>query len=273
VLMNLCSNANQAMEETGGILFISLSRVILDKSQIEAHRDMRVGNYFEISVSDTGIGIDPKIADRVFDPFFTTKPVNKGTGMGLATAHRIVKEHGGMITVETKPGKGSCFRVYLPESAPSPVQANVTQESIQKKCEHILLVDDEEPIVRITRKQLESLGYRVTDAVSPKEALRLFQADPDAFDMVITDHTMPKMTGDRLAAEMLRIRPNLPIALCTGYAPKIWNDKSCTFGIRAVGIKPMSRKELAAMVRSVLNTSECSLEDLAEGGPPIFGST
>jgi PAS domain S-box-containing protein len=272
LLMNLCSNANQAMEEKGGILHISLHLVSLDEVRINGRSDMHPGEYFEISVRDTGIGIDPKVLDRVFDPFFTTKSPDKGTGMGLAMAHGIVKEHGGLITVESVPNKGSCFKVCLPKSAPAPLHIKVAQREIETGSERILVVDDEEPIVRITKKQLEMLGYSVWDTASPEEALRVFQSDPEAFDMVMTDQTMPKMTGDRLAAEMLRIRPNLPIVLCTGYAPKIWQEKACLRGIRAVAIKPISRKELAAMVRFALDAPFVPSDSIEGESPPVFGS-
>jgi signal transduction histidine kinase/ActR/RegA family two-component response regulator len=253
VLMNLCANASQAMEDSGGVLTVSLNRILLDEQTVGNEVDIMPGPYFELSVQDTGIGIEPEIIDRIFDPFFTTKAVDKGTGMGLAVVHGIVKSHGGMIAVENTLGAGACFKVYLPECDSTLERSTIPFEMLPSGTERVLLVDDEASLVRITQRQLERLGYRVAGFSDPKAALDLFQKDPRAFDIVVTDQTMPKITGEQLAGEIFRIRPDMPIVLCTGYSSKIDKEKSRAKGIRAFAMKPILRQDLAVIVRAALD--------------------
>ncbi|NIA05981.1 MAG: PAS domain S-box protein, partial [Proteobacteria bacterium] len=220
VLMNLCTNAAQAMDEKGGVLFVGLDCLKLKEKDLKGEAGLRPGLYVRLTVKDTGCGIDPVIMDRIFDPYFTTKEVGKGSGMGLSVVHGIVKSHDGKITVASKPNQGTAFTVYFPrveeESQPEPEGS----APLPTGGERILFVDDAKDLADATKGILTYLGYRVTATTSSPEALALFRSQPDAFDLVITDQTMPEMTGVQLAGELLGVRPDLPIILCTGYSSK-----------------------------------------------------
>jgi PAS domain S-box-containing protein len=234
VIMNLCTNAYHAMREKGGVLEVSLQNVSIgdfkfrnsefeDKEKQSAFRipqseiNLDPGSYIKLTAKDTGEGMDKAVMERVFDPYFTTKEKTGGTGMGLAVVHGIVKSHGGAITVYSEPGKGSTFNVFLPRiKVPEGVAETEKMIPLPRGRERILFVDDEPFIVEIGKGMLEHLGYQVTTRTSSIEALEAFRAQPAKFDLVITDMTMPKMTGDKLAKELMRIMPNLPIILCTG---------------------------------------------------------
>lgn len=196
--------------------------------------------------------MSPEVMQRIFDPYFTTKEKGEGTGMGLAVAHGIVKSHGGAITVYSKPGKGSTFNVYLPR-----IEREVTGEPkaprpLPTGHERILFVDDEQALVDIGKRMLEHLGYKVTTRTSSLEALELFRARPDRFDLVITDMTMPNMTGEKLARELMRICPDIPVILCTGFSERITKEKAKEMGIRAFAMKPLVLRSLAGIIRKVL---------------------
>jgi CheY-like chemotaxis protein len=255
VLMNLCTNAAHAMGDRGGLLEVSLSKVDLDERTLNASMGIEPGPYSRLRVRDTGHGIPPEVLKRIFDPYFTTKGVGKGTGLGLAVVHGIVKSYGGGIAVSSEVGKGSTFDIYFPSidevnSGLGTATAELLPLGVH---ERVLLVDDEQAIVEVGKNILEHLGYEVIARTSSVEALELFKVAPERFDLVITDMTMPNMRGDRLAQEILRIRPGIPIILCTGFSESISEERAKALGIRAFVMKPLTMKELANAMRRVLD--------------------
>jgi signal transduction histidine kinase/ActR/RegA family two-component response regulator len=256
VLMNLCTNAAHAMEDSGGVLDVNLKDVVVDKGDSLNKIGMSLGDYVEITVSDTGGGIAPEIIGSIFDPYFTTKGSGEGTGMGLAMVHGIVESYGGKITVDSRLGKGTAFKVYLPVTARHTDPNIRAREQLPSGAERILFVDDELTIAKMGGKILARLGYSVTTRTSSIEALELFRVKPDAFDLVITDMTMPNLSGDRLAVELMKIRPDIPIILCTGYSKKISDETAFDIGIKAFAYKPMVRADLAKTVRKVLDDAD-----------------
>jgi two-component system, cell cycle sensor histidine kinase and response regulator CckA len=253
ILMNLCTNAAYAMRENGGILEIALEKIAITGHEAATVSNLHAGDYVKISVSDTGHGISEAMIDRIFDPFFTTKPVGEGTGLGLSVVYGIVRDHGGSIKVQSAPGKGSTFHVYLPTTGSCPSPIEYFDEKLPQGCERILFVDDEDSIVQLGEQMLRSLGYEVTARSSSVEALEAFRIQPDKFDLVVTDMTMPNMTGLNLSKEILGIRPDMPIILCTGYSELVNENTFKQFGIKSFIMKPLSRKNIAAMVRQALD--------------------
>ncbi len=253
VAMNLMTNAFHAMEDEGGKLEVTLKEVELGLDDL-TDPSMTPGAYVCLTVSDTGAGIDKALMDRIFDPYFTTKEKDKGTGLGLAVVHGIVKSYKGAIKVYSEPGEGTAFHVYLPV-----IKSQVeTEESeavtpVQKGTDRILLVDDEDPIVRMEKQMLERLGYDVTERTSSVEALEAFRDSPGKFDLVITDMTMPNMTGVQLSQKLLEIRPDIPIIICTGFSTKIDGEKATAVGIRGYVMKPVIMSEIAKKIREVLD--------------------
>jgi PAS domain S-box-containing protein len=256
IAMNLITNAYHAVEPTSEKIFVQLRETALERDDV-AHSLLQPGRYVMLSVSDTGCGIDPKIVNKIFDPYFTTKEQGKGTGLGLAVVYGIVKEHHGDIKVYSEVGKGTTFNVYLPlmEESSEPVSVEKT-ESLSAGNEHILLVDDEEPIMRLEKQILERLGYHVTSRISSVDALAAFKANPEAFDLVITDMAMPNMTGDQFARILLSMRTDLPIIICTGFSERITQEKAAAFGIKGLLKKPIVKSELARMIRKVLDEAK-----------------
>ncbi len=255
VVMNLCTNAYQAMQEKGGILGIAVNPMAIDiKDSKNGAHTLPPGPYIKLEVSDTGAGMDRATQERIFDPYFTTKEKGKGTGLGLAVVHGIVKDHGGHISAYSEPGKGSTFHVYFPriKSAHEPLEAAAT-EPLPGGKEHILLVDDEETIVNTGKELLETLGYTVTPVLDSREALRMFQAQPELYDLLITDMSMPHMTGVELARKALGIKPALPIILCTGFSELITAETAKEIGIRKFLMKPVLRRDMANAVREALD--------------------
>ncbi|MCF8130409.1 MAG: response regulator, partial [Deltaproteobacteria bacterium] len=256
VLMNLCTNAAHAMEQEGGVLALSIRDVFIPERITHRNMVLTPGHYMEIRISDTGEGISPDIIDAIFEPYFTTKDPGEGTGMGLAVVHGIVDSYGGKITVDSELNKGTVFTIYLPiiqkhkEDVPHP------SETLPRGTERVLLVDDEVTIVELGREILERLGYLVTTRTSSLEALERFRSGPDDFDLVITDMTMPNMTGDRLATEMMAIRKDVPVILCTGYSKKISAERVSEIGIKALVYKPLVRANLSKTVRKVLDEAK-----------------
>ncbi len=253
VIMNLCTNAGHAMRDSGGLLSVTLDEEDLDQSFTDHYPEMRPGRFLRLMVADTGHGIEPDLIDKIFDPYFTTKVKGEGTGMGLAVVQAVVQSCRGGVAVASTPGKGAVFKVYLP-IVPRRAEGRVQEEPPAKGGnERILLVDDEPALVEMAGQMLERLGYRVTAATGSFQALELFREDPDGFDLVITDMTMPRMTGDVLAAELMALRPDIPVVICTGYSERISKESALAAGIKALIYKPITRKELAATVRSVLD--------------------
>jgi len=252
VVMNLCTNAAHAMREKGGTLFVSLTEVEVGPNRTTRNLDLNPGPYLKLTVSDTGVGIEPEIMKRIFDPYFTTKPLGEGTGMGLAIVHGIVTGHGGTITAYSEPGQGTVFNVYLPQLASS--ELGIFEEtSIMPRGEgRVLFVDDEELLAAYGQELLERLGYQVKALTNGQEALAAFKADPDSFDLVITDRTMPGLTGYDLAMEMLKIRPDKPIIMCTGFSELASEEKAKAIGIRSVVTKPIDVMKLAMTLRELL---------------------
>ena len=255
VIMNLCTNAYQAMQETGGTLEVRLAETHIGYEETVKRIGIQMGSHLHLSVRDEGVGMEPSVLERIFEPYYTTKEPGKGTGLGLSVIHGIVKNHGGFITVESTPGKGSTFHVYLPTL--EDVEAEIEEAAGTARSggsERILLVDDEPQIVDMEKQLLEKLGYRVTGRTSSTEALETFASQPDQFDLVITDMTMPQMTGDRLARQIWTIRPGIPVILCTGYNEMISEDKAISMGIRKFILKPVDKDELAAAIRSAFDS-------------------
>jgi PAS domain S-box-containing protein len=253
IIINLCANAFHAMEQTGGTLEIILKDCEFSRQDLRLQPDVQPGSFIELMVSDSGEGIHPEIRNRIFEPYFTTKGLGKGTGMGLAIVHGIVKSYGGFITCESELGKGAAFHVFFPALDQQETTKGKSVQAITGGKEHILLIDDEDILVEMAKSMLGKLGYRVTAHTSSPEALAAFQNQPDQFDLVITDQTMPDLTGSDLARQMLLIRPDLPIILCTGYSSIISEEEALSLGIKGFAFKPLTKKDLSTLIRKVLD--------------------
>ncbi len=252
IIMNLTTNAYHAMEDMGE-LAVGLKEVWLGEPEV-INPSMKPGLYVCLTVSDTGLGMDKQMTEKIFNPFFTTKEQGKGTGMGLSVVHGIVKSMDGAIQVCSELGKGTDFHVYLPVAKEySEETVRQTKEPIRGGCERIMLVDDEDAIIQMEQQMLERLGYQVVSHVNCLEILEMFRAAPDQFDMVITDMAMPNMSGDKLAAELIKIRPDIPILLCTGFSEKIPEKEAALLGIKNVLMKPIAKKDLANKIREMLD--------------------
>ena len=254
VIMNLCTNAGHAMQEGGGVLEVSLANVELDDLSASKHLDLNAGSYVRLTVSDTGYGMTSKIMDRIFDPYFTTKDTGEGTGLGLSVSQGIVKAHEGTITAYSEPGKGTTFHVYLPVIPEAEkAEKEESEQPLPTGSERILFIDDEQVLIDVGRRMLERLEYEVVTKRSSIEALELFRREPDRFDLVITDMTMPHMTGDKLAQELMKIRSDIPVILCTGHSSLVSEEKANDMGIRAFVMKPITNRVIAETVRRVLD--------------------
>ena len=219
--------------------------------------DMPHGQYACLTVADTGTGIDKELTQKIFDPFFTTKTIGKGTGMGLSVVHGIVEGMGGVVRVYSEPGKETQFYVYIPIENGSFVKHSVqTHETIQGGIENILLVDDEDAIIAMEKLILERLGYQVTSHTSSIEALEAFRDSPDKFNLVITDMAMPNMPGDKLSGELVKIRPDIPVLLCTGFSETMSEEKAASLGIKGFLLKPIVMKVLSQKIREVLDDNK-----------------
>jgi len=236
IIMNLCTNAYHAMQESGGKLEVSLKEIYISYEQSLDRVGMKIGKHIELMVKDSGQGMEPQVMERIFEPYYTTKEQGKGTGLGLSVIHGIIKNHGGDIAVSSQPGKGATFKVYLPiiDDIEEEIQIDEPLIAVNGN-ERILLIDDEEQIIDIEQKILERLGYKVTPKTDSEEALEEFAAQPDRFDLVITDMTMPKMTGDQLANETIS------------------EEKALAMGIDKFVMKPIVKDELASTIRTVLD--------------------
>ena len=255
VLMNLCTNASHAMREDGGILEVRAEKANVTSIAESPHADLRPGAYIKISVSDNGHGIERENLIRIFDPYFSTKQKSEGTGLGLAVVQGILKAHHGTIIVASEPAKGTTFDIYLPRVNTPMASKSAKSAAIATGIERILLVDDEQALVEIGKQLLTRLGYQAQTRTSSVEALELFQNNPQRFDLLISDMTMPNMTGDKLAREILAIRPEMPIIICTGYSERFSESQAKDLGIKAFIMKPLVISELAATIRRVLDES------------------
>ena len=241
------------MEKGEGTITVELADEHLDAAYTDRYPQLHPGAHVRLTVADTGRGIPADIADRVFDPFFTTKREDRGTGMGLAVVHGIVDRLGGVVTMESQEGQGAVFTIRLPsvagdldEVAPSPPQPAFSGE-------RILFVDDETLQVDLATQMLDRMGYRVTAFSRSTEALAAFRNSPEAFDLVITDMTMPDLTGDRLAGEILAIRPDVPVIICTGYSEQISEERATALGLKGFALKPLIMADLNALIRRTLD--------------------
>jgi PAS domain S-box-containing protein len=253
VVMNLCTNAAHAMRDQGGSLEVGLRGVEVGKGDLGQYPGLEPGPYIKLSVSDQGHGMTPEVAARIFDPFFTTKAPGEGTGLGLAVAHGIVTGCGGTIRVYSEPGMGATFHVMLPMLRESKEEPQAEEREPPRGREHVLLVDDEEALVQILTRFLYDLGYRISAFTSPVEALKAFKESPHEFDLILSDLTMPNLTGVDLAQEVAAIRPGLPFLLCTGFSENITAERAKVLGIREVVLKPILRRPLAESVRRALD--------------------
>jgi len=253
MLMNLATNAALAMEDEGGTLEISLNDIDFRSDSPVLYPNIVPGEYVQLAVRDTGIGMTPELMKRIFEPFFTTREVGKGTGMGLAMVYGIVMDLHGTITVESEPGVGSVFRVFLPKAKSGveyePVRADVNPGGK----EHILFLDDEELLVEWGQVALTRMGYKVTSMTDSIEALKIFSADPSRFDLIVTDQTMPNLTGTQLAQKILKMRPDMPIILCTGHTETVTLEEVQAVGIREFLTKPVNKTEFAHAIRRTLD--------------------
>jgi len=254
ILLNLCSNAEYAMGGRG-VLTIGIDHARIDEDTVGRPAGLAPGDFVRLAVTDTGLGMDDETMRRIFDPYFTTKDAGEGTGLGLSIVHGIARALGGAITVQSTPGEGSRFDVYLPRS-PTESSGNAGGDDVTPRgTERVLFVDDELPNVRVGKKILSKLGYRVTTLTSCVEAFALFSEDPDAFDIVLTDQTLPGMTGDELVGKVLALRPNLPTIICTGNTRRIDEERAKAVGAKSLLLKPFGIEELGSAVRAALDSS------------------
>ncbi|MDK9707493.1 MAG: ATP-binding protein [Desulforhopalus sp.] len=255
IIMNLGVNAHHAMRETGGILAVEVSRIEIDEFDSKSKNLLLApGHYLLLKICDKGCGMERAVLDKIFDPYFTTKPHGQGTGMGLAVVHGIVKSHEGLITVYSEPGKGTSFQIYFPELVEKPSLPEIDNDKeIPTGTERILLVDDETLVAQMQALLLESLGYSVTQETDPLRTLQIFNANPNAYDLIVTDMTMPKMNGAALTQNILAIRPDISVVLCTGFSELVNEAKARSLGVKAFAMKPLTRKTIAKIVRKALD--------------------
>ena len=253
ILLNLCTNAMHSMEDEGGILGLTVDIAALDTNAAASYHGLSRGRYVRLTVSDTGNGIRPEIRERIFDPYFTTKEFGKGTGMGLSIVQGIVKNHDGAISVDSQPYEGTTIKVMIPLAKEKRRADDTEFDEIPTGNERILLVDDEASILHIGQKILRRLGYQVEIQISPLDALASFKSAADRFDLVITDMTMPGMTGTQLVRELKNIRSNIPIIVCTGFSRHISEKKAVDMGIQGYIMKPIERKKAATEIRKILD--------------------
>jgi CheY-like chemotaxis protein len=246
ILLNLSTNAFHAMKDRGGVLAFSLDDVVLEEPLHLDGQIMRAGPCVKLTVSDTGNGIPEELRHRIFEPYFTTKTSGEGTGLGLATVRGIVQDHGGLVTYTSTLGEGTRFELYFPRIEGSIPESLIEASDVLAHGQgHVLLVDDELDLTELVGEMLEGLGYQVTRTNNPLEALELFRAGPESFNIVITDMSMPKMTGELLSQELIGLRPDTPIILCTGYGEALVREQAFASGVRKILTKPFKLKELA----------------------------
>jgi len=256
LIINLCSNAADAMLPGGGTLTIELDNLVLDETSAGCHQSLTSGPYVKLVIADTGCGMAKETLAHIFEPYFTTKDIGKGTGIGLAVIHGIVEKHHGVISAESKPGQGTAFTVLLPTCYGLIEDNSIEGPDLPWGTERIIVIDDEASIMQVGRRRLERLGYRVKGTTDPRHALAIFQADPYAYDLVVTDMAMPHMTGEELAIRLIRLRPALPIILCTGFSEAISEQRAHEIGISVFLMKPVNWAEFAVTVRKTLDAAK-----------------
>jgi signal transduction histidine kinase/ActR/RegA family two-component response regulator len=261
VIINLCTNAAHAMEDTDGTVHVGASKIQITEKDAAQYPDLEPGAYLQLTVSDTGSGIPPDIKRRIFDPYFTTKDVGKGSGMGLAVVHGVVKSHGGRISIESEPGRGSKFTILFPAVEGHSPEAVPKPKPVTGGSEKILMIDDEPSLLQTASCFLERHGYRVISTTDPGAALDLFGENPNDFDLVITDMAMPKITGVELSGKILQMRSDIPVILCSGYSESINASKAKSIGIRRYIEKPIKLSELAANIRDVIDSVDVKIHD------------
>jgi len=258
ILINLCNNAIDAMPEKGGKIIVELSNEIIKKEQTKCHTKLKPGQYVKLLVNDNGIGMDTETLERVFEPYFTTKDFGKGSGIGMAVIHGIVERHDGVILVESHPGQGTAIAILIPIHEGPLEQEIGNHNNLPAGEECILYVDDETSIANLGKRLLESLGYRAESTTDPLKALEMVKANPQRFDLVLTDMAMPNMTGDQLIEEILKIRQDMPTIICTGYSAKFSENEALEMGISSFAMKPLVKADLAKTVRNVLDAAKTS---------------
>ena len=256
IMINICTNASHAMQAGGGTLDIRIEDIVLKNWKSTGDFTLPPGKYVKLSISDTGHGMLPEMLEHIFNPYFTTKEVGKGSGMGLAVVHGIVKNHQGAIAVTSKPNIGTTFDIFFPAVEASAEQEIKIEVDLPRGNERILLIDDEEALVNAGRQRLQKLGYTVESRTDPYDALDLFQKSPDNFDIIISDLTMPRISGDELIRKILKIRPDVKAIICTGYNETLNEEKVSQIGIDALLIKPVNSHQLAVTVRNILNKTK-----------------
>jgi signal transduction histidine kinase/ActR/RegA family two-component response regulator len=256
IVMNLCTNANHAMIETGGILEVKLEAVSVDQKTVEKIPNLKKGDYIRLSISDTGHGMDIKTKERIFEPFFTRKEVGSGSGLGLSVVHGIVNNYGGAIFVDSTPGSGTTFAIYLPKHGGDPLDSHKSVKKLVKGDEHILFVDDEPEITFMGKKMLEKLGYKVSIKSDSLSALEEIKKYPKKYSLLITDQKMPKMQGTELASRMKEISPRLKVIIITGYSDNLSEEVLSKNGISEVIFKPMVLDDFSKVVRIVLDSND-----------------
>ncbi|MCB2225606.1 MAG: PAS domain S-box protein [Desulfarculaceae bacterium] len=257
LLMNLCTNATQAMEDRGGDIWVTVRRTHLSPGDELAGSNLLPGPYVRLSVADNGPGISPSAKERVFEPFFTTKEPGRGSGLGLSAVHGIVQGHHGAITLEDRMGGGAVFHVLLPEAEQQQAEAPPLSEPPRSRGnERLMFVDDEPALVEVASNILSKLGYQVEAFTASPEALDAFRSDPMAYDLVITDQTMPRLTGAALVRELKAIRPELPVIIATGFSHQLSPRQAREIGVAAFVMKPIATYEIAQAVRKALDQAQ-----------------
>jgi signal transduction histidine kinase/ActR/RegA family two-component response regulator len=254
VVMNLCTNAREAMIEAGGRLTVTADIIKVKGWDRRLTPDLLPGHYLELTVNDTGVGIASEVLDRVFDPYFTTQSHKNNAGLGLSVVHGIVHRQGGSIDIDSTIGQGTTVKVRLPVAGTQKAPSIISTGQVKGGREHILFVDDEQALAQIGQQMLQRLGYTVTCRTSSVEALEALRANPHRFDLVITDQTMPNMTGTELSSQIQRLRPDLPVILCTGFSESISHEKSVAMGIRGFLLKPIALRDLSETIRQALDS-------------------
>jgi len=253
IIMNLCTNAVHAMKDQGGILELSLKAMAITGKMAKEIPNLKKGKYIILTISDTGHGMDSVTRKRIFEPFFTKKEVGSGSGLGLSVVHGIVNNYDGAITVESEPGTGTIFTLYLPEYEDDGLESSVASRKVAKGDEYILFVDDEQEITFMGKRMLENLGYKVTVMTDSLAALDEFSSNPNLYSLLVTDQTMPRMLGTELAARVKKIKPEIKIIIITGFVDNLTNEMITEIGISELVIKPLVFSDFSKTIRRVLD--------------------